>query len=391
MDGLLRGLDAVHPARFEQVVDARLATLPTVVVSHLLLLDVDGGLLSRYPGADRSAERHWTDTASSPAGSAVVVREPVLEPHGPGQVVVHLPLMVRAEVLGVLSVTCRGDRDDGGELPGAVTLAALLAAATDVAYALATSHRVSDHVTVGRRAHPMTLAAELQAMNLPVLAQDGEFFRVAGRILPAYQVGGDLFDVSWDDDGLWLTVADAVGHGVQSSILAFAALGSIRHARRCGAGLAEQVAEADATLVDQWDGLHYVTGVVARLGVDGTLRWVNAGHLPPMILRGGRLIGLQRRAQFAMGLLERTRYEVHETDLVGGDRLFLYSDGLPEARGVHRDGAALGAEQTSGALLATAGTTPFESVRSVLRLVEDWTACRPRDDATLLVADVMHR
>lgn len=386
MTDLLRRLDQVHPREFPTVVADVLTALPGVVGTRLRLLDQDGRVLLPF---DPEHAGDGLDVEGTVVGSAVGTCEPVLERVSEGGIDVHMALRQRAETLGVLSVSCDGGAPDDAVL-SATTLTYLGEAVRELAYVLAGSGAWCDYVPVARRAHPMTLEAELQWSNLPLQALSGDGFAAAGKILPTYEVGGDLFDISWGPRGPWLTVADALGHGLRSSLLAHAAIGTARHARRCGLDLAAQAEMADRTLLQQWDGLNFVTAVLTELDLEaGVLRWVNAGHPPPLLLRDGIVEVLGMEPQRPLGLLEETAYVTHEVPVRPGDRLVLVSDGMSEA---HRKGdpsGPFGHQRLQGAVLAAATLPPADAVRGAVRLVDDWTSGEPRDDATMLVVDVL--
>lgn len=386
MAELLRRLNGVHPLRMGAVTSQVLTGLAGVVDARVLLLDPAGELLRPFgdePGADD------VSVAGTTTGSALSTPDPVLEQVTKTRTLIHLAMRVRAETIGVLTVTCQAESPAGAFLT-ADTLAALDDAALEVAYVLAGAGDWSDHVEIARRAQPMSLPAELQWSNLPLHALQGAGFAVAGKLLPTYEVGGDLFDMSWGDRGPWVSVVDAVGHGLRSSLLASAAVGSIRHARRSGLGLGEQAEIADRTLLEQWDGLNFVTAVLAEFDIAaGVVRWVNAGHPAPALLRDGKLQELNRPPQSPLGLLCPTSYLVHEQEVRPGDRLVVVSDGMVEA---HRKGdpnGPLGLHRLHGALLAAATHSLAGVVHDAVKLVEDWTSGQPRDDATIVVLDVL--
>ena len=83
---------------------------------------------------------------------------------------------------------------------------------------------------------------------LPVRAFAGPHFEIAGQLMPAYEVGGDCFDYSVKSTGLYLTVSDAMGHGVQASLLDTPAICTLRNSRRAGGSPADQAQQAQAAL-----------------------------------------------------------------------------------------------------------------------------------------------
>lgn len=386
MTELLRRLNEVHPRRMPAVISHVLTGLAGVVDARVLLVDPAGELLRPLGDEPGTGD---VRVAGTTTGSALSTPDPVLEPVARTRTLVHLALRVRAETIGVLSVTCQADSPSGGLL-AADTLDALQDAGLELAYVLAGAGDWSDHVEIARRARPMSLPAELQWSNLPLHALRGPGFAVVGKLLPAYEVGGDLFDLSWGERGPWVSVTDAVGHGLRSSLLAHAAVGSTRHARRSGLSLAEQAEMADRTLLEQWDQMNFVTAVLAELDTTaGVLRWVNAGHPAPLLLRDGGLQVLTRPPQEPLGLLSPTSYLVHEQDVRPGDRLVIVSDGMAEAYRKGDPNGPLGQHRLHGALLAAASRSLADVVQDSVKMIEDWTSAEPRDDATIVVLDVL--
>jgi hypothetical protein len=79
-------------------------------------------------------------------------------------------------------------------------------------------------------------------------------FSPAGQLVPAYEVGGDLFDYAAGTDELFVSVIDAMGHGLRASLLGTLAVTALRNARRTGLALADQLRQADRVLHPQFGG-----------------------------------------------------------------------------------------------------------------------------------------
>lgn len=106
---------------------------------------------------------------------------------------------------------------------------------------------------------------------------------------PAYETAGDAFDYALAADTAHLAVFDAMGHDTAAGLTANPAVATCRSHRRRGAGLAGAGAAVEAALLEQFHRSRYATGILADLDlVSGTLRWVNHGHPPPVLIRGGR-------------------------------------------------------------------------------------------------------
>lgn len=297
---------------------------------------------------------------------------------GPDGTVVWVPLSLRAERLGVLQVLF----DEQPVQPD--LLRGLQEVALTTTYVLVACGTCSDVVEVARRAEPLTVPAEMQWNLQPLRAFSTEQYSVAGQLIPAYEVGGDCFDYNVDIAHLDLTSLDAMGHGVEASLLASLTTAVMRTVRRAGGGPAEQITAADRQLLQHFDGTKFVTALALRLFLSvGRLDVVNAGHPQPWRLRRGQAAPVPLDAQLPAGLLEPTTYRLQSLQLEPGDRLVLISDGVLEAGA---PGPQFGADRLSGLLLATAQLTPHQCVAEVLHTVRSY-APRMNDDATVLCLD----
>ena len=141
----------------------------------------------------------------------------------------------------------------------------------------------------------------------------------------------------------------------------------------------EVLAQTDRLLGGRLPSASFVTAFMGVIA-DGTLRWANAGHAPPSLLRpdGEEVL---KATGVPLGVEAAARYEEHETPFGPGDVLFASTDGLIEAR---RDGSFFG-ERRLPVVLAEHGRTlaPSELVAVVYREVEAW-APQLDDDVVLL-------
>jgi serine phosphatase RsbU (regulator of sigma subunit)/anti-sigma regulatory factor (Ser/Thr protein kinase) len=236
---------------------------------------------------------------------------------------VIVPIEAHGTVLGVLVLSTEGDRElDDDDLDLAVEVAHRAALALENARAFQQEHQIAE---------------SLQRALLPVSVPIVPGIDIAVRYVAATDgasVGGDWYDViAFDDDDIGLVVGDVVGHDLAAS----ATMGQLRSALLAYA--CEEHAHPSAALarVDRifnMLGLTYATCIFAVLDrTSSRLRWSNAGHPPPLLLRGGEARFLDDGSGVLLGVTAGRDCEEAETTLQEGDLIVLYTDGLVERRG----------------------------------------------------------
>jgi hypothetical protein len=239
-----------------------------------------------------------------------------------------------------------------------------------------------------RRTRPMPTAGELLLSMLPPLTFSSHNMVVSAILEPSYDVGGDAFDYAVDESVAHLAVLDAMGRGLSAGMTCAVALAALRAARRDGQELHAMARAADAALTDQFSDLRYVTGVLAELNLDtGLLRYVNAGHPQPLLMRHGRAVrSLTGGRRLPMGIADE-RSDVATESLERGDRLLLYTDGVIEARGV--DGEPFGVDRLVdfAERSTVAGLPAPETLRRLSHRVLEYQQGASADDATLMLTE----
>lgn len=267
------------------------------------------------------------------------------------------------------------------KLPSAQDVADIEDAAHALAYVLIAARRHTDIFEWGMRSTPFSLAAEIQRRLLPAsfTCEAGQF-TLAGWLEPAASVGGDTFDYVLDRDCLQVSISDAVGHHVAASLLATLLVGSLRNGRRKGLDLAEQAAYANDALATNAAPGQFVTGQLLRIDLrTGAAMIVNAGHTPPLRLRGGVVQEIALRVEPPFGVLPGKAFDVQPFPLAPGDRIVFLTDGTQE-----RNAASL---DVATALADTADLHPREVVHALGAAVLHATGGNLRDDATLVCLD----
>jgi sigma-B regulation protein RsbU (phosphoserine phosphatase) len=245
-----------------------------------------------------------------------------------------------------------------------------------------------DHLFQVRRAEPMSPGAELLSQILPPLTVSSDRLVLSAVLEPRYHTGGDGFDYALDGSLARIMIFDGVGHGLRAGLVFTVAVMAIRAARRAGLDLYEQARAADAALLGQFSDARFVTAIMAELDLDtGLLRYINAGHPPPILLRGGRAVpALSGGRRLPLGL-DDARRRIGEQLLEPGDRLLLYTDGVTEAR--DGEGEMFGVQRLieQAELHAAQGLPAAETVRMLALAVGAFHDGPAKDDATLVLAD----
>lgn len=287
------------------------------------------------------------------------------------------PVTERGESIGLLEM-------DLPDEPTHDVLAEVAQFAHLLAFVFIANRRHTDLFEWGRRTRTFSLSAEIQQRLLPEARTcEASAFTLAGWLEPAESIGGDTFDYSVARDMLHLSLTDAMGHGVYAALAASMCLASLRGARRRGRSLQEQVAEANVALAEhavRRAGDEFVTGLIGRVELrTGSLELVNAGHVPPYLLRDSKVISLSLGVDLPLGMFVDSSYDSTSLTLEPGDRLVLLTDGMLE-----RNVASI---DVPAAIRDTAQLHPREVVRALADNALLAAGHALQDDATLLCLD----
>ena len=171
-----------------------------------------------------------------------------------------------------------------------------------------------------------------------------------------------------------------MGHNVDAALLATVAVSALRNARRAGHDLLAQASSASEALARHTEGSEFVTGQLVRIDLHTeTARIVNAGHVWPLRLRGGRVDSVPLAADPPFGVVDDHQYRVQALPLEPGDRLMFLTDGMLE-----RSAASI---DVPGLVAAGRDEHPREAVQHLMTAVLEASNGALRDDATALCLD----
>lgn len=183
----------------------------------------------------------------------------------------------------------------------------------------------------------LSLATDIQAHMLPSIFPpfpEHDEIDIYATMDPAKEVGGDFYDFFMlDESHLAVVVADVSGKGVPAALFMVIAKTLIKNHAQSGLAPEEVFTKVNQMLCEGNDAALFVTAWMGVLDFEtGVLRYVNAGHNPPLIKLGdGGFEYLRSKAAFVLAGIDGMRYTSSELTMKPGDRLVLYTDGVTEA------------------------------------------------------------
>ncbi|MEU1005683.1 PP2C family protein-serine/threonine phosphatase [Streptomyces tibetensis] len=318
---------------------------------------------------------------NSPAGRAFGAQEPHVEPLSGDLARVHLPVTVRGDRLGVLTVTLPGAEHAEDHLGELAEIAQVLG------HEVVVAERDTDLYLQARRRDRLTLAAEMQWQLLPGRSCARPEYELGAQLEPAYAIFGDNFDWSASADRLSLYVTNGMGEGIEASLQTNLAINALRNARRAGLSIDDQAALADQAVYAHYRGRCYLS--VLMLDFDlatGRVQAVDAGSPQMLRLRRGTVERVPFDAQLPLGMFEETDYVIQEFRVEPGDRLVFVSDGVYDV--ASPGGETYGDAALARAIQSTRLLPAAEVPRAVLReLTGHRGASTPDDDALVVCLD----
>ncbi len=237
----------------------------------------------------------------------------------------------------------------------------------------------------------LSLATRIQAAMLPSIFPpfpNRSEFDIYAVMKPAKEVGGDFYDFFLiDDDHLGLVMADVSGKGVPAALFMMASKIILQSCAMLGQSPAEILTKTNEAICSNNDEDMFVTAWVGVLELStGRLVAANAGHEYPAVMNSeGRFELLKDKHGFVMGGFSGQIYHEYELQMQPGMKLFLYTDGVPEANGSENSSEMFGTDRMISTLNADAEASPEQILNDVRSAVENFVGDGIQfDDLTML-------
>lgn len=235
----------------------------------------------------------------------------------------------------------------------------------------------------------LNVATQIQADMLPSIFPafpDREEIGIYATMTPAKEVGGDFYDFFMvDDRHLAMVMADVSGKGVPAALFMVIGKTLIKDHTKPGMSLGEVFTEVNNLLCESNKEGLFITAFEAVLDlVTGELVFVNAGHELPFIQKkDGQYETYKTRAGFVLAGMEGIRYRQGSLQMEPGDKLFLYTDGVPEATDANEQ--LYGMERLEKILNENKEKIPEELLPAIKEDIDEFVGAAPQfDDITML-------
>ncbi len=235
----------------------------------------------------------------------------------------------------------------------------------------------------------LTMASSIQADMLPNIYPafpERPEFDIYASMDPAKEVGGDFYDFFLvDDDHLCMVMADVSGKGVPAALFMMASKIILASNAMLGKSPAQILTDANASICSNNREEMFVTVWLGILELStGKVTAANAGHEYPALRHaGGDFELFKDKHGFVIGGMDGVKYKQYELQLSPGDRLFLYTDGVPEATSSEKE--LFGTERMLNALNGVKDAEPEGVLEGVRRAVDVFVKDAEQfDDMTML-------
>ena len=234
----------------------------------------------------------------------------------------------------------------------------------------------------------LAMATEIQESMLPSIFPafpDRKEFDLHASMDPAKEVGGDFYDFFLiDEDHLGLIIADVSGKGIPAALFMMISKTVLQNYAKLGIGAAEILTKTNEALCAENKTEMFVTAWVGILEISsGKMTCANAGHEYPAVCRDGRFSLLKDRHCFVLGGMEGSKYREYPIQLKKGDKIFVYTDGVPEA--TNKESALFGTQRMLEAINRNTALSPKELLGTVRDAVDAFVGDAEQfDDLTML-------
>jgi serine phosphatase RsbU (regulator of sigma subunit) len=245
---------------------------------------------------------------------------------------------------------------------------------------------LDERINRERMERELELATEIQQRFQPAGPPVVEGYEFQGISFSCYEIGGDYYDFIERHDGkMMVALGDVSGKGTAAALLMSSLHAAIHGQVAAKTSLDQTVISINEYLAENTPANRFVTLFIAELEpASGDLKFINAGHNPPLIGRADGTIEQLSSGGLPLGIMPFAEYEAGSARLQSGDVLVIYSDGVSEANNLNED--EFGMDRLMAVVSANVGRSASGIRDKVESALSDFTGtAAPNDDITLVI------
>ncbi|MCX6170759.1 MAG: SpoIIE family protein phosphatase [Ignavibacteriales bacterium] len=293
-----------------------------------------------------------------------------------------VPLVLKGEMLGLLTVFNK--KNEKEFTIEDQKLLSIIAAQSAQVIENARLHE-EEHALVKLR-EEMRLANEIQVNLLPHRSPEISGYQIAGKSIPAKEVGGDYYDfISLEDEKLAFCLGDISGKGIPAALLMANLQATLRGQTLLNYSCKDCISFANKLLYLNTDAKKYATLFYGILDYKkNQISYCNAGHNNPILISRDKKIERLNIGGIVVGIMPEFPFQETSVQLNDGDLLFLFSDGITEA--MNESEEEYEEERLIKSLLELHDKSAEEIIENILKRVNEYSNhTEPMDDKTIVV------
>jgi len=293
-----------------------------------------------------------------------------------------VPLMVKSEVHGVL--TLYNKRDGQPFSDDDQRLLAIIAAQS--AQVVENARLYEKERALAKMQEEVRLAARIQQELLPKVPPSIAGYAIAGKTIPAQEVGGDYFDfIPIDQDHLAICLGDVSGKGLPASLLMANLQATLRGQTSATNPPKSCLERANHLLFASTSPEKFATLFYAILDMKNhRLCYTNAGHDRPFLLSSTPEARRLQTGGIPLGMMDTATFEEESLNLSAGDTVIMYSDGVSEAMNADED--MFGEQRIAEVISSHRNASPSELIDHIVAAVKGFVSNHPQTDDITVVA-----
>ena len=296
--------------------------------------------------------------------------------------ILSVPLKTKGKLIGVLNVFNKISEE--GFSPNDQRMLSIIAAQS--AQAIESARLYDEEKSLKIIEEELNFATDIQTNLLPKINPQIDGFDIAGKSIPAKEVGGDYYDfIPIDENKNAICLGDISGHGMPAAMLMANLQATLRGQALFSSSAGECLTRANKLLYRSTDLQKYATLFYGILDtIESTFHFSNAGHNPPFLIASDKKITRLIKGGTVLGFMEDYQFEEDSIKLNAGDSVIIYSDGITEA--LNKKDKEFGEDRLLAILTENIKSTADTLIEKVFEAVKSFVKEGPQsDDITIVV------